>query len=262
MVRVLADAVRRYDQSRMTETVGNSIYRNLGDDPSLVLDIPTWNEYIGTWHGSKEKRREELPDYFEKIAASLNGRPLFITEYGLCEPAFVGGDRRRVDDMLYHVKEWTRQDCVAGYIYFCLEDYRTQMGEEGTGKYRIRRHGVTDCRHQPKPSYFVLRDLMCPVEVDKVLPSSAVRDDSSLAGVWTADATDKTLVVGVRVKNNIPSYILRGYKLRYEDGDGQVRSIDLPVMVTGKRYDIAVPNINSRYKFDICRPDGMACLNY
>ena len=262
MVKKLGNYIRQQDPSRMTETVGNRIYRNLASDPSLLLDIPTWNEYIGTWHGSGRKIREELPDYFEKIGSALGGRPLFITEYGLCEPAFVGGDRRRTDDMLYHIKEWTRQNFVSGYIYFCLEDYRTQMGEEGTGKYRIRRHGVTDCYRQPKASYHVLRDLMCPVEIDKVQPSTAVRDESSLAGVWQAKDGDHTLIVGIHVKNDIPSYTLRGYSLCYEDAAGIRRSIALPVMIPGSRYDIYVPAINARFKFDICRPNGASCLNY
>ena len=261
-VKRLGDFIKSQDPQRMTEAVGNRIYRNMENDPSLLLDIPTWNEYIGTWHGSGKKIREELPGYFEKIGSVLNGRPLFITEYGLCEPAFVGGDRRRIDDMLYHIKEWQRQDFVTGYIYFCLEDYRTQMGEEGTGRHRIRRHGITDYRHQAKPSYYVLRDLMCPVEIDKVQPSTAVRDEQSLAGVWQANANDRTLIVGISVKNSIPSYTLRGYTLRYVDANDRMQAIPLPTMLPGQRYDITVPNINARFKFDICRPDGGACLNY
>lgn len=261
-VKTLGAFIKQQDKSRMAESVGNRIYQFLENDPSLLLDIPTWNEYIGTWHGSGKKIREELPDYFKKIAPVLKGRPLFITEYGLCEPAFVGGDRRRIDDMLYHIKEWARQDFVTGYIYFCLEDYRTQMGEEGMGRHRIRRHGITDYRHNPKPSYYVLRDLMCPVEVDKVQPSTAVRDNNTLAGVWEAKDGDRTLIVGISVKNNIPSYILRGYTLRYNDAEGVRQTISLPEMHPGQRYDISVPNINDQVKFDICRPDGGSCLNY
>ena len=36
---------------------------------------------------------------------------------------------------MYHIKEWARQEFVTGYIYFCLEDYRTQMGEEDSLRY-------------------------------------------------------------------------------------------------------------------------------
>lgn len=103
---------------------------------------------------------------------------------------------------------------------------------------------------------------MCPVEIDKVQPSSAIRDNQTLAGVWEANSEDRTLIIGISVKNNIPAYILRGYTLRYEDADGRRQSINLPMMLPGMRYDIPVANINDRFKFDICRPDGRACLNY
>ena len=85
--------------------VCNKIWRELGNDPSLVLDLPTWNEYTGTWHGNN---REELPARLQRIREVIGNRPLFITENGLCEPAFTGGDGTRIDDMLYHIKEWQK----------------------------------------------------------------------------------------------------------------------------------------------------------
>ena len=261
-VAALGAVIRRLDPSRLTETVGNSMYRYLERDPSLLLDIPTWNEYIGTWHGDRPRRREQLPALFDKIRPVLQGRPLFITEFGLCEPVFVGGDRRRTDDMLYHLTEWGKTDFVTGYIYFCLEDYRTQMGEEGRGKHRIRRHGVTDYRHVPKPSYYVLRDLMCPVEITKVQPATAVRDNQTLAAVWQAQAGDRAVVVGIRAKNGIPAYTLRGYTLRYTDTAGRTRVLALPVMPPGTTHDVTVPDMAEHLRFDLCRPDGGACLNY
>lgn len=261
-VKILGEHIHQLDSSRMAVTVGNRIHRNLEKEPSLLLDIPTWNEYIGTWHSLRDKGREDLPECLQLIRPALNGRPLFITEGGLCEPAFVGGDRRRIDDMLYHIKEWGKTDYITGYIYFSLEDYRTQMGEEGVGRFRIRRHGITDCRHQPKPSYYVLRDLMCPVEVDKVQPATAVRDEKSLAGVWEAKADDRTLIVGIRVKNSIPAYTVRGYFIRYTDKNGEVLTVPMPVLKPDERCDLVLPDINDCFKFDVCRPDGMSCLNY
>ena len=103
---------------------------------------------------------------------------------------------------------------------------------------------------------------MCPVEIDKVQPSTAVRDKQSLAGVWQARADDNTLIVGINVKNSIPLYILRGYTLQYVDANGQSQSIALPTMFPGQRYDIPVAEINARFKFNICRTDGSTCLHY
>ena len=248
MVKSLGAYIRELDSSRLAVTVGNNFHKYLDNEPSLLLDLPTWNEYVGTWAGSQPRTREELPELLQKVGHTLGNRPLLITECGLCEPAFVGGDRRRVDDMLYHIHEWEKTNFITGYIYFCLEDYRTQMGEEGLGKHRIRRHGITDCRHQPKASFHVLRDLMCPVDVNKVKPS--------------ADLGDKTLNIGIRVKDKLPSYILRGYKINYIDSNGRTASVALPPMEPGKCYEVLLPNINSQYKFNICRPTGQACLYY
>lgn len=261
-VKTLGALCKKLDPQRLSETVSPSIHHNLENDPSLLLDLPTWNEYIGTWNGLKNYVREELPQCFDILRPVLQDRPLFITEYGLCEPAFTGGDRRRTDDMLYHITEWCKADYVTGYIYFSLEDYRTQGGEEGILNHRIRRHGITDCRHRPKPSYYILRDLMCPVEVDKVHPSADVPADAPQAATWRADRNYRTLTVGIKVKNTIPSYILRNYSIKYTDADGRQQHIALPVMEPGQRYDIALPNINHSFKFDVCRPDGRACLNY
>ena len=83
-----------------------------------------------------------------------------------------------------------------------------------------------------------------------------------MAGVWETKADDRSLIVGIAVKNSIPSYILRGYTLRYQDANGDEQTIALPVMYPGKRYDIPVNNINKRFKFDIVRPTGTTCLNY
>ena len=69
-VKRLGDYIRLLAPQRITETVGNNLYKHLDKDPTLLLDLPTWNEYIGTWHGSGKKIREELPGYFDLTSAA------------------------------------------------------------------------------------------------------------------------------------------------------------------------------------------------
>ena len=187
-LKLLGDHARQFDQTRIIDALCNFMNRNLQKDPSLTLDLPTWNEYVGTWNG---KVREELPGQLQRIDSVLAGRPLFITEHGLCEPAYSGGDQRRIDEMIYHIKEWQRTDFICGYIYFCLQDYRTQMGEEGLGKWRIRRHGVTHVDLTPKASYHVLRQIASPIEITKVKPARAKKNEGSLAGQYEVDGGDR-----------------------------------------------------------------------
>lgn len=257
-VKRLADVVRELDNSRIVDVLCNKIWKELANDPSLVLDLPTWNEYTGTWHGNN---REELPLRFARIDSVLQGRPLFITENGLCEPAFAGGDGTRIDDMLYHIKEWQKAPFVCGYIYFCVQDYRTQMGEEGLGKYRIRRHGVTRTDLTPKPSYHVLRQLMSPIEITKVSPANAQKKEG-LAGQYDTDDSNRDAAVVLQVKNSIPTYTLRGYQLKFADGNGKMQTISLPDMLPGESYPLVLKDINAKYSFEILRPTGFSVIEY
>ncbi len=258
-LRYLQEIAKQLDAQRMNIAFSHETYKDYEKNPSCVLDIPTWNEYTGAWHGP---RREDLPGRLEKIDSAFNNRPLLITEAGLCEPAFTGGDGRRIDDMIYHIKEWQKAAFIPGYIYFCVQDYRTQMGEEGLGKWRIRRHGVTKVDLTPKPSYYVMRQLMSPIEITEVYPANSRKTGDALAGQIEIDATDRDAAITLTVKNSIPSYTLRGYILRCKDSNGKEQTIALPDMEPGKSYPFVLKNINAQYAFEIQRPDGYQVIEY
>jgi beta-glucuronidase len=238
----LKSFVKAKDATRMVNIVANEIFINLQKDESLLGDLPTWNEYVGTWHG---KNRDELPGYFDKIKPAIGNRPLLITEGGLCEPRFTGGDARRVDEMIFHYHEWCKRPYVIGYIYFCVNDYRTQMGEEGLGKFKIRRHGLTNMYNQPKPSYYTFKQLSSPVEIIKL---------------EKAGETDVT--VGIKVKNKIPAYTIRNYKLRYINIKGIESEIGIPDLNPGQSFELNLKEINPNYAFEILRPNGFVIVNY
>jgi len=238
----LRDFVKNLDSTRFVTVVSNEIWNRKENDESLICDIPTWNEYIGTWHG---KDRNEIPEKFGIIKSAIGNRPLLITEHGLCEPYFTGGDARRIDEMIFHIKEWQKQPFVIGYIYFCLNDYRTHVGEEGYGKFKIRRHGITDMYLTPKPSYSVLKQLASPVEIIKV-----ERTGHSAAKVE------------IKVRNDIPAYFIRTYKVQYQTLDNKTVEIPLPALRPADTYSIELKQVNSRFAFKILRPDGFCVTQY
>ena len=238
----LGDYVKALDQSRFVTVISNRIWQKKENDETLLFDMPTWNEYIGTWHG---KDRNELPQKLTTIKNVIKSRPLLITENGLCEPVFPGGDARRIDDMLFHIKQWENHSYIIGYIYFCLNDYRTHMGEEGFGKYKIRRHGITDVFLHPKPSYSVLKQLASPIEITAV-----------------ERLTNSTVKVEIKIKNDIPSYTLRGYKLRYINNENESVDIDLPQLKPGNTFSTNLIHINSRFSFQILRPGEFCVIEY
>lgn len=234
--------VHNLDATRMATVIGNKLDKKLAADPSLMGDIPTWNEYVGTWNGLS---REDLPAKLDEISKILNGRPLLITEYGLCEPAFTGGDARRADDMFYHINEWRKKPFIAGFIYFCLNDYRTQMGEEGEGKFKIRRHGIADVYLKPKASYDIFRQICSPIEISKVVK-----------------ANDTDAHVDIMVKNTIPAYTLRNYVLEYRTKIGEPKKVVLKDLKPGDKAAFTLKDVNVRYAFEIKRPTGEVVASY
>lgn len=256
-------ALREYgaamDSTRLIIAISSRTHTRLADDTSCALDLPTFNDYIGAWQGPD---RTVLPEAMTRIGDAIPGRPLLITEAGLCEPAFSGGDARRIDDMIYHISEWQRHDYITGYIYFCLEDYRTQMGEEGLGVDKIRRHGVMTKTLEPKPSYGVLRQLMSPVEIVKVCPAGEKEDEQSLANRYALDRSTRGLDIQLQNKASIPAYTLSGYAVEYTDSHGTRRRLPMPVMRPGDNVQLTLPDINTEYHFDVVRRDGSVVAQY
>ena len=136
------------------------------------------------------------------------------------------------------------------------------MGEEGLGRWRIRRHGVCHTDLTPKASYHVLRQLMSPIDIVEVKPANAKKNEGSLAGQYDVDAADRDANIVLQVKNSIPSYTLRGYTLRYADRHGHQQAIALPDMHSGKRYPLVLRNVNAQYAFEVVRPGGFSVIKY
>lgn len=63
--------------------------------------------------------------YLDSVHISYPDKPFFISEFGLCEPNFKGGDERRLEDLIYHMAIYESKPYVEGAIYFDLTDYRT-----------------------------------------------------------------------------------------------------------------------------------------
>lgn len=234
--------VKTLDNNRMANVVSNETFKRKEKDESLIGDLPTWNEYIGTWFG---KATEELPAYFKIIESFLGNRPLLITENGLCEPRFPGGDLRRVHDMIYHYSEWAKRDYIVGCIYFSLNDYRTQRGEDGAANLKARIHGITDLYFNKKPSYHIYKQLAAPVEITLV-----------------EKQTDTQIKVTLTNKNSLPSYTIRGYKITWKTADGQHAEKVLPNMKPGEKILIELENIQKRFAFEIMSPGGYHVTGY
>lgn len=163
-VKEMVSYFKKRDRSRLVNYVSNSFGRKKcgllsrlfgkksAAEATTYGDICMWNEYLGTWQPAKDYDR-----VFRYALENAMGKPLVVTEFGLCEPAFKGGDKRRIEIYREKLALYRKYD-LAGWVYFCLNDYRTHVGETGKGKLKQRVHGSTDLYGNKKPSFVFVQE--------------------------------------------------------------------------------------------------------
>jgi beta-galactosidase len=184
------------DSSRLVNYVTNNLhwgYPGEGKelpDATSDFDMMMFNEYFSTWYG---KSLQVVSGELDRIAREYPGKPLTISEWGVCEPVHKGGDLRRREEMMQQSTIYGSKEYVAGAIYFCLNDYRTHMGEDFTYSYPQRVHGVCDIFLKPKPSYDTLKSISSPVLIRSLVAKE---------GLVTLTLAGKT---------GLPCYTVRNY---------------------------------------------------
>ncbi|MFD2746817.1 glycoside hydrolase family 2 protein [Paenibacillus yanchengensis] len=235
--------IEQLDHTRSINYVSNSVHENPAADASGVGDMIMWNDYIGTWHGDLDRTAE-----IKQIVAAYPDKPLVISEFGLCEPKFTGGDERREQILIENTLEYRKHKSIAVLYYFSLNDYRTQMGEEGVGRFCQRVHGSMDMYGNAKPSYYALRTLGSPVELTAVY-----------------NAVTEGLELTVTVRNDIPNYAIDGYRISLENEQGDNAEVILPALSPGQSYMITNPAISverwEEISFQIVRPTGFSVID-
>jgi beta-galactosidase len=153
-----------------------------------------------------------------------------ISEFGLCEPNFRGGDERRLQDLIYHMSLYESKPYIEGAIYFDLTDYRTHYpGTSENDKYRRRIHGIYDMYGNPKPSMKVLREMSSPVEVQQ-------------ARQWGKGKLNILIYGSI----GLPQHIVRGYKLYLSENTGNYKNYkayDLPQIKPGEKVNFEINDL-------------------
>jgi beta-glucuronidase len=195
---------KHLDPRRLCSYASNSLEKAPENDAAGEMDFIEWNEYYETWYGGTV---EAMAKNLEAIHRVFPGKPVVISEYGYCActPDRPEGDARRIEILENHNRIFREHPWVGGLIFFCYNDYRTHIGDKGSGVLKQRVHGVVDLLGARKPSFEVLRRESSPVEKLEVRTAGG----------------RKSLVV--RTRNDIPAYTLRGYLLRWTVyGDGEI----------------------------------------
>ena len=243
----MLEEAKRLDPARLCSYASNSLFHTQSKDVSGLMDFVECNEYYGSWHKGGP---EDLSRTLDEIHTAFPDKPVVISEYGYCactaDRPEGDGHRRRVlntQDVVLRNKPF-----VAGAIFFCYNDYRTHIGDTGTGVMKQRVHGVVDLYGDRKPSFKDLRIESSPIEKLTV--------------------TDKVNVIDVELstRSTLPCYALRGYTLRavYYGSAGipvERKDVTLPDLKIGEGHKLSFklsepPQL--RVKFDVLRPDGFS----
>jgi beta-glucuronidase len=245
--RRMYQEAKALDPTRLVTYASNSLQKTPANDVAGTMDYIMWNEYYGSWYGGTPA---DMARNLEEIHRAFPGKPIVISEYGYCACTAdrPEGDTQRIEVLRQHNAVFRKTDYVAGLIFFCYNDYRTHIGDKGTGVMKQRVHGVVDLYGAHKPSWQVLREEASPLESIEV---------TGRAG---------ELNVTVRTRRSVPGYTLRGYTVRtviYGAGAIPVERVeaDLPVLEPGQEAMVTM-HIQAkeavRVQVDVMRPTGFS----
>lgn len=209
------------------------------------MDFVECNEYFESWSAGNT---EALSKSLDQIAAQIPNKPIVISEYGYCACTAERpeGDQRRVEIMHTHTAVFREKPYVGALIFFCYNDYRTHIGDRGTGVMRQRVHGVVDAYGNRKPSYEALRRESSPIESMLVT------------------GRPKEFSVAVTSRKTIPAYRLTGYALRaiyfgYGEIPAERKEVAIPTLGPGQTATLNISFSAGEplhVRFDVLRPGG------
>jgi beta-glucuronidase len=248
--RMLQEA-KKLDPGRLCSYASNSLDNTPERDVAGLMDFIEANEYFGTWAPGSAA---DAARYLDEIHTAFPAKPIVISEYGYCActPDRPEGDEHRIEILRTHDLAIRSREYTAGAIFFCYNDYRTHVGDRGTGVLKQRVHGVVDVYGAKKQSYELLRRESSPIE------SLSLENHLNV------------LQVILRTRGDVPMYTLRGYKLCstfYGQGDipVELQEVEIPDLPPASSARLEVKFIQSevptRIRFDVMRPTGFSAYS-
>jgi beta-galactosidase len=247
----LLEEAKKLDPGRLCSYASNSLDSTPERDVAGLMDFVEANEYFGTWVPGSAA---DAARYLDQIHAAFPGKPIVISEYGYCactedRPE---GDEHRVEILCTHDLAIRSREYTAGAIFFCYNDYRTHVGDRGTGVLRQNVHGVVDVYGAKKPSYELLRRESSPIE------SLSLENHLN------------TFQVILRTRGDVPMYTLRGYKLLstfYGQGGipVELQEVEIPDLPPASSARLEVrftqSEVPTRIRFGVTRPTGFSAYS-
>jgi beta-galactosidase len=248
--RMMQEA-KKLDPGRLCSYASNSLDSTPERDVAGLMDFIEANEYFGTWAPGSAA---DAVRYLDQIHAAFPGKPIVISEYGYCACTAdrPEGDEHRMEILRTHDLAIRSREYTAGAIFFCYNDYRTHLGDRGTGVLKQNVHGVVDVYGAKKQSYELLRRESSPIE------SLSLENHLNV------------FQVTLRTRGDVPVYTLRGYKLCstfYGQGDipVELQEVEIPELPPASLARLEVKFTRSEVptciRFDVMRPTGFSAYS-
>lgn len=181
---------------------------------SADADFMMVNQYYGGWHGPASL----LPGVLERIGRTYPNKMVIISEFGTA--GVFGRNMKEVDEirartLTEQVAEFAKHDWIGGAILWCYQDYLSHRNlAPGTTTAYVD-FGLVDENRQRRPSYFAWQKQHAPAEIKLAW----IREGGNAP-------TGFNLALARRASNYLPSYNLRGYRVKWEvrDSNGKLYS--------------------------------------
>ena len=213
--KTMYDFIKSLDPDRYVSYADDRIA--FVEDPrknaASMADFVMWNEYFGTWHGPESA----LPAAIERIRRNYPDKPVIVSEFGVAgvfAPDAEAGDKLRVQILRDQMTMFSRQDWIAGALFWCYQDYKSHRNLWPGETEGIVNTGVVDENRQRRPSYFAWQELNSPAHVTVD---------------WQYDAGRIPAGFRARIErrgpDEIPAYELRDYRVEWTAQDDDSRSL-------------------------------------
>jgi beta-glucuronidase len=223
-----------------------------GKTASQLADFAMMNQYLGTWHGPEA----QLPAVLGEVGRKYADKMVIISEFGtpgVFAPDAAAADALRVAGMRRQLRVMEKYDWIGGAIFWCYADYRSHRNLWPGRTSGAVDHGLVDGDRQRRPSYEAWREETAPARVEVAWEGGGPGMPVGFSGTVSARRADE-----------LPSYALRGYRLRWEArgdegrkiGDGEVAlpEIGAPAAISGRWAGTASRSLALRV--EIVAPTG------
>jgi beta-glucuronidase len=205
--------VNQLDPGRFVTFADNDIA--YGADPAKEAandaDFIMMNEYYGAWNGPEEG----LIPMLDRAGRQYPEKMFIVSEFGtpgVFATDSVEADKLRVHTLEHQLDAFQKYDWIAGAIFWCYQDYKSHRNLFPGYSAGYVDHGVVDENRQRRPSFFAWQHRTTP----------AALKAQWKYGKWY-EAVGFEVTISRRNLEELPSYPLRDYSLRWELRDGTNR---------------------------------------